>query len=453
MGGPQAFMNTLTDLAIEAAADYTPTQQEAAQAVSSGHGVAFSTSGGAGHPLSEGHYFVAQGYDPSTGLFDFGETAGPDPNDPNAQHALRGGSRYMTYEQVVAMAGPVQALITLLGGVPQVAGRASDAIAGVGQDAQAAAPLVSDLGTAAGTTSTTVQRQFDLMATGAQSTVEEMGDTIKTTVTDINGDTVQTFTDLHGNVLNQVAAMADGTVIKLSDMGTSLSSIVDETNQTITTKMTDASGNVITTVSTMAGTVISQTATMASTAGANIDSVSTAAGNAKGPLDALAATFDNPQTGNAQAADAAAEAARQYQAALDDVAKAADNADSQLSGLFSSTFDFTFGSGNGDDHKRARGGPVGPGTWLVGEKGPEILNLGAGLYGSVTTNEDTRRLLSGGGGRDGGIDYDRLAQTVAKAVAVTRPVVMVSSINEQVSRVKAELSQQQRDAENLRGVR
>lgn len=46
--------------------------------------------------------------------------------------------------------------------------------------------------------------------------------------------------------------------------------------------------------------------------------------------------------------------------------------------------------------KRAKGGPVAPGeTYLVGEKGPELLTMGSGQAGYVTPNH---RLNSGGGG-------------------------------------------------------
>lgn len=43
---------------------------------------------------------------------------------------------------------------------------------------------------------------------------------------------------------------------------------------------------------------------------------------------------------------------------------------------------------------RANGGPVSPGMWLVGERGPEILNLGGGT-GQITSNENLRAALNG----------------------------------------------------------
>lgn len=48
---------------------------------------------------------------------------------------------------------------------------------------------------------------------------------------------------------------------------------------------------------------------------------------------------------------------------------------------------------------RAEGGPVGPGLWLVGEKGPELLMLGGGQSGQVISN---KALRGGGSGSNGG---------------------------------------------------
>ncbi len=48
---------------------------------------------------------------------------------------------------------------------------------------------------------------------------------------------------------------------------------------------------------------------------------------------------------------------------------------------------------------RAEGGPIGPGMWLVGEKGPELLMLGGGQSGQVISN---KALRGGGSGSNGG---------------------------------------------------
>lgn len=43
---------------------------------------------------------------------------------------------------------------------------------------------------------------------------------------------------------------------------------------------------------------------------------------------------------------------------------------------------------------RAKGGPVWPGWWLVGEEGPELMELGPGQTGRVYDADDTRRMLT-----------------------------------------------------------
>lgn len=43
---------------------------------------------------------------------------------------------------------------------------------------------------------------------------------------------------------------------------------------------------------------------------------------------------------------------------------------------------------------RARGGPIGPGWWLVGENGPELMRLGAGTSGRVFSNGESQRIAN-----------------------------------------------------------
>ncbi len=50
---------------------------------------------------------------------------------------------------------------------------------------------------------------------------------------------------------------------------------------------------------------------------------------------------------------------------------------------------------------RAEGGPVGPGMWLVGEKGPELLQLAGGQHGQVISNKALRGASGGGDGSGG----------------------------------------------------
>lgn len=80
------------------------------------------------------------------------------------------------------------------------------------------------------------------------------------------------------------------------------------------------------------------------------------------------------------------------------------------------------GRGGGNRAKgRASGGPVWPGTWLVGERGPELLTLGGGAFGHVINASDTSRLLGTGGSGSGGVDEDRLARLIARELAAALP--------------------------------
>ncbi len=45
---------------------------------------------------------------------------------------------------------------------------------------------------------------------------------------------------------------------------------------------------------------------------------------------------------------------------------------------------------------QASGGPVYPGTWLVGEMGPELVSING--YGNVMSNDQIRKAMGGGSG-------------------------------------------------------
>lgn len=59
---------------------------------------------------------------------------------------------------------------------------------------------------------------------------------------------------------------------------------------------------------------------------------------------------------------------------------------------------------------RASGGPVGPGDWLVGENGPELLRLGSGANGNVVPAGETARML-GPGTASGGVTNNYFSVT------------------------------------------
>ena len=55
---------------------------------------------------------------------------------------------------------------------------------------------------------------------------------------------------------------------------------------------------------------------------------------------------------------------------------------------------------------RAQGGPVTPGTWLVGEKGPELLEIPGGVSGNVVTNHESRARVADAFGVTVGGDFE-----------------------------------------------
>lgn len=81
-------------------------------------------------------------------------------------------------------------------------------------------------------------------------------------------------------------------------------------------------------------------------------------------------------------------------------------------------------------------------TYGFAEHGPEYVN-------SIAASSRMR----GAGGMDGGIDYDRLARTVARAVAATRPIVLQGTAEDQARKIIAHQRREAREHQSLRGVR
>ena len=103
---------------------------------------------------------------------------------------------------------------------------------------------------------------------------------------------------------------------------------------------------------------------------------------------------------------------------------------------------------------RAQGGPVTPGTWLVGEKGPELLEIPGGVSGNVVTNHESRaRVADAFGvtvGGDGasiggpmsmdpmsmrssfvelGTAVQQMGSSITAAVASARPIVINGAVS------------------------
>lgn len=127
MYGPGAFGNALSMAGLTPNVDYSPTSGEIAGLAAAGQPFALSTAGGAGVP---GHYYQVSGGDLS-GL-----------NVGGSGEALRGGSGIMSLDQITAMSGPINAIISLTGqmgsGFIQVGGIV-DTQAGIMAGAMAAA--------------------------------------------------------------------------------------------------------------------------------------------------------------------------------------------------------------------------------------------------------------------------------------------------------------------------
>jgi hypothetical protein len=460
MGGVGAFQRTLSDLGVKYAS--IPTS-EADESVMAGNLTAISTGGGAGLPLDSGHYYVAQGYDPTTGKFDLGETGGPDPNNPNGQSALRSGSRYMTLDEIVAQSGPINGVVQLLGQIPPAANNAVASIAPIapalatageaGQegasgltattDAAGLMPEALAAGSEAATgLATNVQTSFDTMAVGSLQSVTDLGAGVLTTTQDMAGNTIATVTDMTGQVTSQSATLANGVSMNMGQMGVNATTSVNEMAGTITTVMTDAAGNAVTTVTDMSGKVVSQFATVAGAATREFGTVASAATGAVEPIESVGQSLDSIKAPDlSDIVDELKSVEKQAQktaAAIKDITQAEKGGSKS-------------GSGNSGLGKRHSGGPVSEGVpYLVGRDGAEELFV-PGSSGYVFPGAVVK-----GGGSDGGIDYTRLANEIAAAlgpaIAGTRPIVMTGTTEELARRVRAELREESANYSALRGM-
>jgi TP901 family phage tail tape measure protein len=416
MGGVEAFKKTLSDEGVNYAT--LPTTAEAAQqSAAGGNLTAISTPG---------HYFVAQGFDPTSGKFDLGATGG----GPGGALADPRASRFMSAEEITALEGPINGVIQLLGAVPPAADAAAaslppitDNLQGVTAATDAAAPGITtatdaintlppateaagtgidvlgaglfDIATAgpAAVVPATemITASFDLMAQGTLQSVTDMGAGVLTTTQDMAGNTIATVTDMAGQVTSQSATLASGVSLSMADMGTQSIASVDAMTGNITTVMTDMAGNTVTTVTTASGQVVSQFATMSTQAGSSVaqlantskkafGAVGSAAEDAQGPIEDLGSAMEDIPTPDLS--DAIGEFKK-----LQKAAEAAGNAVHKVSGG-----DFK----KSESAASAIGGHA-SGGW-VGLNGPELSWLGERGPEYVIPNN----ALRGGGGSDSG---------------------------------------------------
>lgn len=416
MNGVGNFMAMLGRAGINAALDTTPSEAEIQQSLAAGHPVALSTPG---------HYFAATAYDPATGKYNVGGSGA----------ALRQGSEWMSLDQMQALMGPLNGVVTLLDSVAPAANGAAQAFNVFTGATDAAVEPTNQFGTAitateavaatlpdtmtaaaegtvaatqaiadgTATTAETVQATFDVMREGALTSVTDLGTGVLTTVQDMSGNTIATVTDMAGQVTTQSATLASGVSLNMADMGVQTTTSVNAMAGTITTTMTDLAGNAVTTVTNMSGQVVAQYVSMQTTAGSSVaqlasqsqesfsqivSSAETVQGAADSVNEALS-SIEPPDPG--PVVDAFAEMAD----AAEDAAKAAKKAAEAIKDITQAEKGGSKGEGKGKNPfaKKAAGGWT-QGLTLVGEEGPELISPQRPMY--VTNASDTRGMLGGG---------------------------------------------------------
>jgi hypothetical protein len=277
MGGVGAFKQTLSDEGVHFAT-LDPTGEAAAQSVQGGNLTAISTGGAPGVPYSAGHYFVAQGFDPTTGKFDLGKTGG----GPGGALADPRASRFMTAAEIQALAGPINGVIKLVtdaGAAFKTLGDDATSAGTVTTDAfgNVTTTVTDDLGAVTTTVtdstgnitdqfttmSTEVPKATDGMTGAVDASFTDLGSTIQTSILDTSGNLITTVSDLSGQVVDQFGTMADGTTIAMGDMNDGTTTQVTALSTGVETTVSDLSGSTITTFTDMNGKVVGQMTVMA----------------------------------------------------------------------------------------------------------------------------------------------------------------------------------------------
>lgn len=145
MNGVGNFMKMLGMAGVDAALDATPTREEINSSLDGGNAVALSNAN---------HYFMATGYDKSTGKYNVGGSG----------EALKGGSAWMTLDEIEALSGPLTSTVTMFTNLATAAENTTTAVAPMNQslgDNQRALLFVID---------TLAQQRFLLDATGQANT-------------------------------------------------------------------------------------------------------------------------------------------------------------------------------------------------------------------------------------------------------------------------------------------
>jgi tape measure domain-containing protein len=254
MGGTGNFMNLLGSMGVRAVRTQTSgmsPEEITQQAANAGPLTAFSTPG---------HYFASTGFDPSNGKFNVGATG-----------TFAGGTTWMTVQEMAALMGPIQDIITLggqMGATFTTSGKqVTDGIGVIPPATETVNTAVQTMGTG-----------IDTMAANGITSVTNLGGAMMTTTTDAAGSVITTITDMQGQVTSQYATLANGAQLTMGDMNAGILTSTTDLGTGIMTTVQDMSGNYITTITDMAGNVTSQYTTLAggvTTANAGIVTSST----------------------------------------------------------------------------------------------------------------------------------------------------------------------------------
>lgn len=276
--GSQQRLNAL--MGVGTNVDYTPTPAEIGALAAQNVPFQLSTAG---------HYYQVQGG--TLGGLNVGGSG-----------IAAGGSAVMSLDQITALSGAMNGIITLapqmgaaftqasveggtaMGGLllstTTMADGSTIAVTQMGATITATVTDASGQVTAqygamaAGVTTETatmaagVTANTNLMATGALTSVTAMEAGILTTVQTTSGTTIATVTDMSGQVTSQYATLANGATLAMGDMAAGVLTSTTDLGTGVMTTVQDMSGNYITTITDLAGNVTAQYTSLAADAAA-----------------------------------------------------------------------------------------------------------------------------------------------------------------------------------------
>lgn len=259
MTGPGSEQRLLSMMGVASNVDYSPTPAEIGALAAQNVPFQLSTAG---------HFYQVQGG--SLGGLNVGGSG-----------VAAGGSATMSLDQITALSGAINGIITLapqmgaaltmasaeggtaLSGLLLSATTLSDgstvAITQMGQ--QITASIVDASGQVVATygqMAETVVTQTATMAAGSLTSITNLGTGIMTTITDSAGSTITTITDMSGQVTSQYATLANGVSLTMGDMAAGVLTSTTDLGTGVMTTVQDMSGNYITTITDLSGNVTSQ---------------------------------------------------------------------------------------------------------------------------------------------------------------------------------------------------